>query len=128
MYVCFKGGYIDSWGWETINIIEACKEAGLPEPVLKEEQGGFLSKIFISTVKVRDKFGKDSGKIRDKFGKTSQEIIALIHQDKFITIPEMAQRIGVSSRTVEKHTANIKEAGLVERIGSRKEGFWALRL
>ena len=44
--ICFKGGYIDSWGRGTIKIIEACHEAGLPEPDLKEEQGGFLSKIY----------------------------------------------------------------------------------
>lgn len=43
---CFKAGYIDSWGRGTIKIIEACKDASLPEPVLMEEQGGFLSKIF----------------------------------------------------------------------------------
>ena len=50
---CFKAGYIDSWGRGTIKIIEACKESGLPEPVLREEQGGFLSKIF------KDRFTKD---------------------------------------------------------------------
>ncbi|WP_439489657.1 ATP-binding protein [Algoriphagus sp.] len=37
--VCFKAGYIDSWGRGTIKIIEACKNAGLPEPVLKEDKG-----------------------------------------------------------------------------------------
>ena len=54
--VCFKAGYIDSWGRGTIKIIEACKEAGLPEPLLKEEQGGFLSKIFKSSEKVRRRY------------------------------------------------------------------------
>jgi ATP-dependent DNA helicase RecG len=134
--VCFKAGYIDSWGRGTIKIIEACAEAGLPEPDLKEEQGGFLCKIFkstetgqktgIKTEKVLDKFGISSGKIREKFGKTAQEIIELIHQDKYITIPEMADKIGVSSRTVEKQLANLKEAGMMERIGSRKSGYWEL--
>ena len=51
--VCFKAGYIDSWGRGTIKIIEACKKAGLPEPVLKEEQGGFVSKIF------KDRFNEE---------------------------------------------------------------------
>jgi ATP-dependent DNA helicase RecG len=135
---CFKAGYIDSWGRGTIKIIEACEESGLPEPVLKEEQGGFLSKIFkdsktdpktgTKTEELRDKFGISSGKIRDKFGKTAQEIIDLIHQDKFITIPEMADKIEVSSRTIEKQIANLKEAGLIERIGSRKDGYWELHL
>jgi ATP-dependent DNA helicase RecG len=50
---CFKAGYIDSWGRGTIKIIEACLEAGLPEPILKEDQGGFLSKIF------KDRFTED---------------------------------------------------------------------
>ncbi len=131
--ICFKAGYIDSWGRGTIKIIEACKEAELPEPVLVEEQGGFLSKVFkvrkkygMSKEEIRDKFGKDSGKIREKFGKTSQKIIAQIHQNKFVTIPEMARKIGVSQRTVEKHIASLKEAVLIARIGSRKEGYWEL--
>ena len=32
--VCFKGGYIDSWGRGTLKIINACREAELPEPKL----------------------------------------------------------------------------------------------
>jgi len=41
--VCFKGGYIDSWGRGTIKIMEACKSEGLPEPDFKELSGGFLA-------------------------------------------------------------------------------------
>ena len=44
--VCFKGGLIDSWGRGTVRIIEACKEAGLPEPELTERDGGFLVTLF----------------------------------------------------------------------------------
>lgn len=48
--VCFKAGYIDSWGRGTIKIIEACKEAGLPDVQMVEEDGGFLVTIFKSGV------------------------------------------------------------------------------
>ena len=44
--VCFKGGLIDSWGRGTVRIIEACKEARLPEPELTERDGGFLVTLF----------------------------------------------------------------------------------
>jgi ATP-dependent DNA helicase RecG len=40
--VAFKGGYIDAWGRGTIKIIDACRNAGLPEPEMKESDGGFL--------------------------------------------------------------------------------------
>jgi ATP-dependent DNA helicase RecG len=44
--VCFKGGLIDSWGSGTIRIIEASREAGLPEPELCEQYGGFIVTLF----------------------------------------------------------------------------------
>jgi len=44
--ICFKGGYIDSWGRGTIKIIEACREANLPEPEMQERDGGFQVTIF----------------------------------------------------------------------------------
>lgn len=39
-HACFLAGYIDTWGSGTLKIIEACKKEGLPEPVIKEMQGG----------------------------------------------------------------------------------------
>jgi len=73
---------------------------------------------------VRDKFGKGSGKVRDKFGKTAEQIIELMQKNSSVTIPEMAESIDVSSRTVEKNIAKLREAGIIERVGSRKEGQW----
>ena len=44
--VCFKGGYIDSWGRGIQKIFSACKIAGLPEPEIKEFQNGLLVTLF----------------------------------------------------------------------------------
>jgi predicted HTH transcriptional regulator len=52
-----KLGYIDSWGRGTIKIIEACKEAGLPEPVLRRNKEVFLAKF----LRVWRKYGENFG-------------------------------------------------------------------
>lgn len=44
--VCFKGGYIDAWGRGTLKIIESCRLANLPEPVMNEIDGGFSVTLF----------------------------------------------------------------------------------
>jgi ATP-dependent DNA helicase RecG len=44
--VCFKAGYIDSWGRGTLKIYEACKEEGLPEPEIISMDGGILVTLF----------------------------------------------------------------------------------
>ncbi len=59
---CFFGGYIDTWGRGTLKIINACKEAGLPEPDIKEMNGGIEVTIYgqiavDNPVIVRNDFG-----------------------------------------------------------------------
>ena len=59
---CFFAGYIDTWGRGTLKIINSCKEAGLPEPEIKEMNGGIEVTIFISEVSesgLRDGLGEN---------------------------------------------------------------------
>jgi ATP-dependent DNA helicase RecG len=68
--VCFKGGLIDAWGRGTVSIINACKEAGLPEPELIEEDGGFMVTLF------KDRF---SAKQLQQFGLNERQIKAVLY-------------------------------------------------
>lgn len=90
--VCFRGGYIDSWGRGTIKIIEACKEAKLPEPVLKEEQGGFLSKV------LKDRFTEDQLK---KLGLNERQIeaVAFVKKNGKITNKNYQEINSISKKT-----------------------------
>lgn len=44
--VCFKGGYIDAWGRGILKIMNACKDAELPEPEIIEIDGGLQVNLF----------------------------------------------------------------------------------
>ncbi len=44
--VCFKAGYIDSWGRGTLKIFNSCKEAELPEPEIQPFNGGVLVTLY----------------------------------------------------------------------------------
>ncbi|NEW79419.1 MAG: transcriptional regulator [Gelidibacter sp.] len=46
--VCFKAGYIDSWGRGTLKIFNSCLEAELPEPTIEAKDGGILVTLFKS--------------------------------------------------------------------------------
>jgi ATP-dependent DNA helicase RecG len=41
-----------------------------------------------------------------------------------ITIAELAKNLKISTRAIEKHIAQLKSSGLIERIGSDKAGYW----
>ncbi len=42
---CFRGGFIDSWGSGIMRIVDACKAAGLPVPMMEEDGGGFIVQL-----------------------------------------------------------------------------------
>ena len=44
--VCFKAGYIDTWGRGTLKIFNSCKEAELPEPKIQPLDGGVLVTLY----------------------------------------------------------------------------------
>ena len=55
--VSFKGGYIDAWGRGTIKILDTSQQADLPEPEMKEEDGGFIITLFKNNL-TEDQLGK----------------------------------------------------------------------
>lgn len=64
--------------------------------------------------------GKDVGK---DVGLASK-IMELILHDPEISMADMAKRINVTSRTVEREIRKLRESGRVERIGGRRFGRW----
>ena len=74
----------------------------------------------------RESVGKASGKRRERVGKTSGKILKAIEMDGTITIPELASRIGVTERSIERNIQKLQSDGLLRRTGGRKEGHWEI--
>lgn len=53
----FKGGLIEAWGRGTIKIINECKNAGLPEPLIENDSGGISVTLFKNISKKIIDFG-----------------------------------------------------------------------
>jgi len=135
---CFLGGYIDAWGRGTLKIINACKEAGMPEPEIIEKNGGISMTLFPQTrlneaddslvtgseTDDGESVGKASGKRRESVGKTSSKILEACLENPDITIPEMAQKFAVTERSIQRNIQKLQDAGLLKRAGGRKEGHW----
>jgi len=62
-----------------------------------------------------------SGKVS---GKTSVKIVELMKENAFITIPELAEKTGVTERSVERNIQKLQESGIIRRVGPAKGGHW----
>jgi len=57
-------------------------------------------------------------------GKTSGKIIDALNKNCFMTIPELAQIICISSRSIERNLQKLQKDGRLRRIGPPKGGHW----
>lgn len=50
-----------------------------------------------------------------------------IAENPRLTIKELSEKIGISDRTIKKHIAYLKEAGLMERVVGKTHGHWQVK-
>ena len=100
---CFKGSYIDSWGSGIQKITDACIAAGLPPPVMEEQFGGFIVKLF------KDRFSEEE---LLKYGLNERQIKAVWYvKEKEIITNSDYQKLNNCSRA----TANRDLTEMVQK-------------
>ena len=55
---------------------------------------------------------------------TQSEILKAVHQNRFITQQELANRIGITPKNIRINMSRLKSKGLLSRVGPPKGGFW----
>ena len=50
--------------------------------------------------------------------------MAFLKENPKITIPEIAENLGLTTRAIEKHIGKLQTNRVIQRIGGRKEGHW----
>jgi len=110
-----KGGH-----WEVLEIIdpEVKMETILPIKITQkttQETTPTQSKMTgIMTMKMT---GKSSGEMTGK-------ILLLLKDNPALSIPELAEKLGKSERTIERAIQELRQSGLLKRIGPAKGGYW----
>jgi len=113
--VCFKGGYIDAWGRGTIKIINSCKDAGLPEPEMKEQDGGMLVILF------KDSLNEDQ---LQKKGLNERQVKAVLYvkEKGSISNAEYQNIFGVARNTASADLKKLVDAGILKSSGAKGAG------
>jgi ATP-dependent DNA helicase RecG len=60
-------------------------------------------------------------------GKMSGKILALIQANAEISIPQIAEHLVVTPRTIERHIASLRKQGRLKRTGPAKGGKWEIQ-
>lgn len=111
--VCFKAGYIDTWGSGTLKIISTCKEAGLPDPAIIEQDGGILVTLFKN---------KYSAEQLQKLGLNERQVKAVLYvvENGSITNSQYQQVCNTSERTALRDLEELILKEVLIKTGLKK--------
>ena len=125
-HVLYLAGFIESWGRGIEKICSACKKDGVPQPEYTINPGDIMIKFTAPEDRVIRVTERVTVKVTDKVTDKEQELLTLLAEDPGYTMPQLAERLSVSRKTVAARLKKLKEAGLIERIGSDRKGYWKL--
>ncbi len=119
--VCFKGGYIDAWGRGTLKILDACKEAELPEPEMKEMYGGFSVTLY------KDLFTEEQLHKLDLNERQIKAVLFLKEKNR-ITNKDYQTICNISERTSLRDLDELVNQNLIVKVGDKKGTHYILRV
>ena len=74
-----------------------------------------------------ESIGEEEEESREKPQKSREKIVALLSEDGKLSAMALAGKLGISAKSVEKHLANLKADGIIQRIGPAKGGYWKVK-
>ena len=133
----FRSGEIEQWGRGINNVIAACKQAGVNEPIYDFDGSGLEVRFnFTEEYKKRmnepqsdplNKSGETTQKTTQKATqKTAQKIIELIKENGAITRSELAAKVGITEEGVKWQLNQLKSNGIIKRVGADRGGHWEI--
>ena len=63
-----------------------------------------------------------------KISEKQKKIILLLKEDPYCTIKEISDKLDVNHSTVERNIKKLRENGIIERVGARKDGKWIVKI
>lgn len=126
----FRAGYVETWGRGIEKICEACKKHGVPMP----EYTLHLEDIMVKFTPLgHQEILKDQNVlinvplnvlINDPLEK---EVLSAIEENSHITQAQLSTKLNRSDRQIKRALKELREKGIIERIGSRKSGQWIVK-
>ena len=116
--VLYKCGYIDAFGTGFDRTFTLCDKHDVKYEY-KNDEFGFTFIFYRNSAFENDK-------INDKIKSFDDKILFEIRKNKYITIPELKNKLNKSEVTIYRHLKKLITDGIIKRSGSRKTGYWEI--
>ena len=122
--VFYLAGHIETWGRGIEKIINACRNDGIYMPQYDVSSTDITVEFTAPEERLIRTNGRVNDRVNDRVTVNEQSVIALLTDNNKYTVTELAEKLSLSRKTIAGCIKSLKEKGLLERIGSNKNGCW----
>ncbi|MBW2613532.1 MAG: winged helix-turn-helix transcriptional regulator, partial [Deltaproteobacteria bacterium] len=117
-------GYVDARGMGVRTKVIPALKAECVQSLFDVTEDYVKVVVGKASVNPLESAAKVSVKVTKSVGKASGKILSAISDNANITIPELANLVGVTQRSVERNLRKLQQEGVLKRVGGRKHGHW----
>lgn len=107
---------VEGWGTGVQRMLDGCKEYNIQPPKFTEIGDCF-----------RVKFFRKKTNVQENKKMTKKELVCeIIVERNDISNKKIAEKLNCSPKTVYRYIKELKSDGIIERVGSDKQGYWKI--
>jgi ATP-dependent DNA helicase RecG len=126
--VFYLAGHIEAWGRGIEKIMNACRDDGIYPPQYDVSSTDITVEFTAPEERLIRTNGRVTVNVTDgvtvKVTVNERAVIALLSENNRYTMIELAGKLSLSRKTIADCIKSLKGKGLLERIGSDKNGRW----
>ena len=89
----------------------------------KEIQGGFLAELSYQKQRLTENAVDN---VVDNVVENEQKTLALLKENNTLSAKEIANKLKITERTIQRYIKKLQEKKLIKRIGPAKGGYWEI--
>ena len=115
---------VEGWGTGVQRMLDGCKEYNIQPPKFTEIGDCFRVEFFRKKTNVQENVYVN---VQENKKLTKKEwVFELITERNDISNKEIAEKLNCSPKTVYRYIKELKSEGIIERVGSDKQGYWKI--
>ena len=119
-------GLVEAWGSCMQRILNGAADYELPVPEVEVFDNMFRVNLFRKKLNYTSESNFNDSMVNDRVNDKVNDLLDILMVNPNYTVTELANIFKISRKTIAARLKDLKEMGLIERVGSARKGYWKI--
>ena len=119
-------GLVEAWGSGMQRILNGAADYELPVPEVEVFDNMFRVNLFRKKLNYTSESNFNDSMVNDRVNYKVNDLLDILMVNPNYTVTELANIFKISRKTIAARLKDLKEMGVIERVGSARKGYWKI--